>query len=274
MRSVGLLFGAFSLAAHCGADLSAQTVRTLMTEPEDARSSLSGEEIRDASPKWLGQGGLRAGDGQTAKLRVQVYKYWLEWSDQRYLPIYLLGELPTSRSGSFEDAAATLVDEFGGSINLAFGTDELTIPKPFTFEDRPEFGLKFQARAGVKVVDFTSDGDDSTQLAALGIATSSLHLALPIWGKGAEDDESPDYLPRERAGMLQAGISGSFQWSSASRYRELFDPTDLLDEELLYLNAFASIVITDHFYLDGRVNLTTSDARLDGAASFSVNYLR
>jgi hypothetical protein len=38
--------------------------------------------------------------------------------DGRFVPLYLLGSVPTVGSGDLEDVTASLLDEFGGAVNL------------------------------------------------------------------------------------------------------------------------------------------------------------
>ncbi len=261
--------------------LSAQAVRTIAPEEAafDTLSAVARTALGDSisnptgagrAPNWLGQAGFTGGDG-TAAIQVQVLKFFLEWREGSYLPLYVLGGLPVSSSTDIGDVTSAILDEYGGSVNFTIGSGILKAGGPrglFSFPSDPELGLRFEGRTGVKVMDLGPAIDDQkTDFAVLALGTATMRLTLPVLTK----TDNSDF---ERAGSLELGLSASYQWSNADSYLTLFDEADLLQKGLWYLNASASFIVTDVIYISGRITLATQEDRLDQRATFSINVLK
>jgi hypothetical protein len=225
------------------------------------------------SPFWLGQGGITTGSGTTPTISVQVVTYWLEFSEGGFgLPFYLLGELPTVSDEDPDNYLASLLDEYGGTVNATFGIESRRIAfgSLLSFPSDEQFGLTISARAGLKVLD-VNHGEEGADvaMAALGLGVLSARLLLPIWRDGAARTNVND-----RAGSLQGELTASFQWSDRRDYRDLFSEEDLLDPGLLFVNANLSLIITNQFAVTSTFTLTTNEDRLDPKASFGLQLLR
>ena len=174
---------------------------------------------------------------------------------------------------NFDNITASLLDPFGGTINLSIGTSEWRPSLPgglFSFGQSSPFGLAIQARARGKLVDTNASNPDSDEanFVALALGTFSAKLLLPIWADKATRD------PGDRAGSIQGELTASVQRSNDEDYRNIFAADELLDTELFYVNANLSIIVTNNFYASAGITLNASDDRFERKIITSFKVLR
>ena len=174
---------------------------------------------------------------------------------------------------NFDNITASLLDPFGGTINLSIGTSEWRPSLPgglFSFGQSSPFGLAIQARARGKLVDTNASNPDSDEanFVALALGTFSAKLLLLIWADKATRD------PGDRAGSIQGELTASVQWSNDEDYRNIFAADELLDTELFYVNANLSIIVTNNFYASAGITLNASDDRFERKIITSFKVLR
>lgn len=222
-------------------------------------------------PQWLGQTGLSFGDGTDPAVSLEIYRYWIGLGQDLELPFFLLGELPTLSGVDRDNLMASILDEYGGSLNVGIGTPEWrpSFGRFLSWSDGSPFGLHISARAGVKVLDVNAaDEALDPQIAALGLGSVSAKLLLPVWADAGSRD------PNDRAGSIQGELTATLQWSNNKNYLELFSEEDLLNKSLFYLNANVSLIITDYLYTSAGFTLDASEDRLERKTTLTFRYLK
>ena len=261
-------------AARFGIAAEEMPMARLVAELATREGTAGGQVVTTTEvkePQWLGQTGLTAGNGTTPTVSVQVYRYWLGIGQDLTLPFFVLGELPTTSVRKKSNAIASILEEYGGSLNVAVGTPELrpSLGRFLHWPTDSPFGLRVTGRAGMKIVDVTSSDTASTpSIAALVLGTASAKLLLPIWNDATSRDEN------NRAGSIQGEITANYQWSNSRNYRQVLSEGTLLDESLFFVNANAALIITNYLYASAGFTLNVSDERLERKTTVTFRYLR
>jgi hypothetical protein len=249
--------------------LPAAELNTVVPTLSDAAPQTVIQEVQQ--PTWLGQAGLRLGDGTTPELSIEIYRYRLGLSENLFLPFFLLGGLPTLGREDLDDTVESLLNEYGGTLNVAIGSPVLR-PRLGSLLDFPvssPFGLHLSARGGLKIVDVQpADPDADASVAGLALGLVSAKLLLPIW------NDDPRASVNDRAGSLQGELTATVQWTSDHDYRSIFSETDLLSESLFYVNANVALIITDQLYAAAAFTLHANEDRFDRKSTVTLSYLR